>query len=583
MPKKTAATSIFVNTRQQLQKAWAHLTKKQKVTLGVLSFLVFVLPLSLLIIKTQTNILPKAAYPITPPFSTPSPRPSPPSGCFYQPVQCFQAPCDPIVVCPSPSPTPLAGYCEQCNDTVSPNTPYSRCADGLVCHREANETCHTLENGQTVCTAVVGAPGTCVRPGEDVGVCGASPSPTPSPVPAADFCQTCNTSNFPGTTYVGCVDGLVCQQPQAGCITDENGYQLCYDPYPGIDGKCVRPGESIDVCQNQDPISLAGDTLPNDPRITFHKLEVNYPLLAEKQNTLIFQEDYTNTNSAVLPIEDGYGQFYIINPSAGKKLEALVRELNSSSYIKTVLYGPDKKKITEAGTRIQFTTENNGPYYLVAHTFDQRQGSVEITVSDEYRKYLFPYVKRIDRDMELLWDNYTQTNYRLGRKPADFFLQVPWLKNINDNIYIVYEHQTDRNILQMETPRAKITQTCPITQESREMLIKVERMGHDELNPLRTMQVKISPQSFAYFPPGYNYVVNLEYPDPNVGWRASFSTTSQSGLAANLNDDDIVDISDYSLLISELMQDKDYPIADLNCDGMVDISDYSLLINNISL
>lgn len=497
---------MFVNTRQQLQKAWAHLTKNQKVTLGVLSFLVFVLPLSLLIIKTQTNILPKAAYPITPPFSTPSPRPSPPSGCFYQPVQCFQAPCDPIIVCPSPSPTPLAGYCEQCNDTVSPNTPYSRCADGLVCRREIPE-----------------------------------------------------------------------------CFITDNGNEVCPMIAPGSPGVCVRPNESPDVCQNQDPISLAGDTLPNDPRITFHKLEVNYPLLAEKQNTLIFQEDYTNTSSAVLPIEDGYGQFYIINPSAGKKLEALVRELNSSSYIKTVLYGPDKKKIIEAGTRIQFTTENNGPYYLVAHTFDQKQGSVEITVSDEYRKYLFPYVKRIDRDMELLWDNYTQTNYRLGRKPADFFLQVPWLKNINDNTYIVYEHQTDRNILQIETPRVKVTQTCPLTQESKDIPIDIERMGHYEISPLRTMQVKISPQSFAYFPPGYNYVVNLEYPDPHVGWRASFSTTSQSGLAANLNDDKVVDISDYSLLISELMQDKDYPIADLNCDGMVDISDYSLLINNISL
>lgn len=34
-----------------------------------------------------------------------SPTPTPPPGCYYQEVQCFQAPCPPILVCPSPSPS----------------------------------------------------------------------------------------------------------------------------------------------------------------------------------------------------------------------------------------------------------------------------------------------------------------------------------------------------------------------------------------------------------------------------------------------------------------------------------------------
>lgn len=45
------------------------------------------------------------------PTITPSPTPTPPSGCHYQQVQCFQAPCDPILVCPTPTPTatPIPG------------------------------------------------------------------------------------------------------------------------------------------------------------------------------------------------------------------------------------------------------------------------------------------------------------------------------------------------------------------------------------------------------------------------------------------------------------------------------------------
>ena len=411
------------------------MTKKQKISLGILTFVVVVLPLSLFLVKTKTNLLPKATFPVTPPVSSPTPTPT---------------------ITPWPSPS---------------------------------------------------------------------------------------TSPYPSTS-------------------------------PGL------------------PISLTGDTLPEDSRIIWQQLTINNTLLEHNQGTFSLQKNYTLPSSEVLPIEDGYGQFYIIHPVIGKKLETLVRELDintNGSYIKTVLYGPDKKKIVEAGTRINFTTENTGPYYLVAHTFDHKTGQVEVTVSDEFRKNIFPYIKRIDKDMELLWDNYNSAGGQIGRKAADFFLQVPWLKTINDDIYIVYEHQTDQNTLQIETPRVTISQTCPSNGQVTNIPVSVESVGHFELNPLRTMQVKVYPQISAqypagsYFPPGYNYTINLEYPNPNVGWTTRFSTTSQSGLMADLNDDGAVDISDYSLLVSEFMQSNNFLVSDLNCDGLVDISDYSLLIRNISL
>jgi hypothetical protein len=38
----------------------------------------------------------------TPTISDRVPTPKPPPGCYYQQVQCIQAPCPPILVCPTP-------------------------------------------------------------------------------------------------------------------------------------------------------------------------------------------------------------------------------------------------------------------------------------------------------------------------------------------------------------------------------------------------------------------------------------------------------------------------------------------------
>lgn len=37
---------------------------------------------------------------------TPTPRPTPPVGCRYETVECFQAPCEPVLVCPTSTPMP---------------------------------------------------------------------------------------------------------------------------------------------------------------------------------------------------------------------------------------------------------------------------------------------------------------------------------------------------------------------------------------------------------------------------------------------------------------------------------------------
>lgn len=78
------------------------------------------------------------------PRSTPTPTPP---GCYYQQVQCFKAPCDPILVCPSPTPTcqprpscldtppfckmpePVQGWCPATNECKQA----SDCGKPLIC------------------------------------------------------------------------------------------------------------------------------------------------------------------------------------------------------------------------------------------------------------------------------------------------------------------------------------------------------------------------------------------------------------------------------------------------------------------
>jgi CARDB len=95
-----------------------------------------------------------------PPTSlTPTPKP----GCYYQQVQCFRAPCNPILVCPSP-PTPVTeSYCMQ--------FPYTQCP--APCVRRASCTmcmdigCHAPSTPTPTPTVT------------------ATPTNTPTPTPAS--------------------------------------------------------------------------------------------------------------------------------------------------------------------------------------------------------------------------------------------------------------------------------------------------------------------------------------------------------------------------------------------------------------
>jgi len=51
----------------------------------------------------------------------------PPKGCFYQDVQCIQAPCDPVIVCPSIGPVPSGCRYQQVQCIQAPCPPQIVC------------------------------------------------------------------------------------------------------------------------------------------------------------------------------------------------------------------------------------------------------------------------------------------------------------------------------------------------------------------------------------------------------------------------------------------------------------------------
>ena len=53
------------------------------------------------------------------------------------------------------------------------------------------------------------------------------------------------------------------------------------------------------------------------------------------------------------------------------------------------------------------------------------------------------------------------------------------------------------------------------------------------------------------------------------------------GVRGDLNNDDIVDVSDVNIMIDMVLgkQEKDFALADLTGDGKIDVSDVSILID----
>jgi hypothetical protein len=356
------------------------------------------------------------------------------------------------------------------------------------------------------------------------------------------------------------------------------------------------------------PISLSGDDFPTDPRIidgpnVIERVLINSNVI--DTNNRVYATTYhfniPTADSRVLPIEDGYGRILKIYPKAGVEYEILAREVDIAeigSYVETTLYGPDKKKIIDAGTRIDFTAAGTEPYYLIIRTFDHKTGDISVTVSNKNRRYKKKYIQVFGEDfIASPMHNYI----KLGKKPVLSFIQFPQITHLSEQT-INYRTESDRQQIENMLKRARVTQICPsndqIVNDDLPVTLSKPNFSYDDVGEIANLLVQIRPTQTEAFPPGYKYIINLESQSEIVNSASNsgelnaqevqetdeqvFSTINRNSWA-DTNNDGVVDISDYSVLVSEFMQNQPMPFADLDCDGQVDISDYSLLVQNFSL
>jgi hypothetical protein len=120
--------------------------------------------------------------------TTSSPKQTPPPGCYYQTVQCFQAPCPTMLVCPSPAVTPKPTPAPACNAACSST---DQCGSGQVCYQPPMPSCPPGMACIQVMPTKVCRNVSCIT--STTCSCGpstpppVSPFPTGTPAPVADL------------------------------------------------------------------------------------------------------------------------------------------------------------------------------------------------------------------------------------------------------------------------------------------------------------------------------------------------------------------------------------------------------------
>ncbi len=147
-----------------------------------------------------------------------TPTPTPPPNCYYKQVTCFKAPCDPILVCNTPSPSATPQATQKPIPTPPPptctynGTPYQfgqtfPATDGC-------NTCTCTYSGQVSCTEmacnVTGDPPTCLVDGTvyqngdsftDSDGCNSCTCMEGKVVCTARVCDVSTSCTYNGTTY----------------------------------------------------------------------------------------------------------------------------------------------------------------------------------------------------------------------------------------------------------------------------------------------------------------------------------------------------------------------------------------------
>lgn len=186
-------------------------------------------------------------------------------GCYYQQVQCIQAPCDPILVCPttvtSCESARNGALCQRCQP----------CPEGRVCPLICRNETGTCQNGQCVPQNCVPRP-RCIEgtPQNDGRVycaamgapppgtvyCPVTPTPTPTP---ANWCPGPNGARCIVTRCMApapCPTGQNCTAQPVRCVetgagTCQNNRCVPYNPTPTPTPTCIPRPACMDPLPGQ--------------------------------------------------------------------------------------------------------------------------------------------------------------------------------------------------------------------------------------------------------------------------------------------------------------------------------------------
>jgi hypothetical protein len=420
----------------------------------------------------------------------------------------------------------------------------------------------------------------------------ASPTPTPTPTPPAGcFYQSVQCIQAP------CNPILVCPSPSPtpsptthqNCQSDSDcsGNEFCYQPpmpYCPPNAACVQvmPAQ---YCKEKDTTSiLITDNLPN---------QLTYLTLVVDEKPSVFNLDSTNPKvtsdgGGEISRRDGYAMGFKFNVKKGQNVDLLAKELdikNVGSYVGTHLYGPDKKRMgyslgsTRAGVQI---APEDATYYWIVQTFSNKEGRVQVQAYD------------LDKSKAKSWfvtaESSTLLNPNDGIKYLgryEFKLQMEFPSPVtlnNDGTLEYFNHSAGRSV--KEQPKLLISKDASISPAYDNLLnaipVKIVKLSDTkiEITPGNTTK--------SLFKPGYYYaLISQSIYDTNlsvtgVNYTAYFRASSSSVyLTADLNNDQKVNILDYTILSSHFME-TEYFFADINLDGKVNLMDFTIMMGQFN-
>lgn len=253
-------------------------------------------------------------------------------------------------------------------------------------------------------------------------------------------------------------------------------------------------------------------------------------------------------------VEDGYAHVFTFDVLEGQRVETLAYENDLDtigSYVHTHLYDPSGTLLESGDTRRQFTAQESGTYYVVVTTFGCKQGSVTFRAMD----------MQVNRDLQAWW---RASDGTMGDAP-DVTSDLPYQIIVGARTLVSVEADSAYFNSKMQS------ESNGQFYERQSIYSVTDGIDSDAVIPTRATKLDssrflITPIDSYFFPAGSTVELNISHQnwvnvtDPpysilGSGYAASFIPTVESAAcAADITRDGIVDLRDYSRLVSSFFQ-----------------------------